>query len=82
MAYNEEQSEVKIPKEEIEANMTLLIFAGSETTSSAMAVILTELLRNPGVLEKTTEKLRSAFASEQGIIVASVSKLEYLSAVI
>ncbi|KAF3037521.1 hypothetical protein E8E12_007436 [Didymella heteroderae] len=82
MAYNEEKGEVKISKEEIEANMTLLIFAGSETTSSAMAAILTELLRNPGVLEKATKEVRSAFASEEDITAASVSKLEYLTAVI
>lgn len=82
MAYNEEKGEIKIPKEEIEANMTLLIFAGSETTSSAMAAILTELLRNPCVLEKVTREVRSGFASEKDITVASVSKLEYLAAVI
>lgn len=82
MAYNEEKGEVKIPKEEIEANMTLLIFAGSETTSSAMAAILTELLRNPSVLEKAKSEVRSAFESEQDITVASVPKLEYLTAVI
>ncbi|KAJ4331982.1 hypothetical protein N0V87_008722 [Didymella glomerata] len=82
MAYNEEKGEVKIPKEEIEANMTLLIFAGSETTSSAMAAILTELLRNPNALENATNEVRSAFASEEDITVASVAKLEYLAAVI
>lgn len=82
MAYNEEKGEVKIPKEEIEANMTLLIFAGSETTSSAMAAILTELLRNPDVLGKATKEVRSAFALEEDITVARVSELEYLTAVI
>jgi cytochrome P450 len=82
MAYNEEKGEVKIPKEEIEANMTLLIFAGSETTSSAMAAILTELLRNPSALENATNEVRSAFASEEDITVASVAKLEYLTAAI
>jgi cytochrome P450 len=82
MAYNEEKGEVKIPKEEIEANMTLLIFAGSETTSSAMAAILTELLRNPDSLGKATKEVRSAFAFEEDITVARVSELEYLTAVI
>lgn len=82
MAYNEEKGEVKIPQEEIEANMTLLIFAGSETTSSAMSAILTELLRSPDALKKATEEVRSAFAMEDDITVASVAELEYLNAVI
>jgi hypothetical protein len=29
ITYNEEKGEVKIPKEEIKANMALLIFAGA-----------------------------------------------------
>lgn len=80
--YNEEKGEVKIPKEEIEANMTLLIFAGSETTSSAMSAILTELLRNSAALKKATEEVRSVFVSEDDITVASTTKLEYLTAAI
>lgn len=82
MAYNEEKGEVKIPQEEIEANMTLLIFAGSETTSSAMSAILTEMLRSPEALRKATEEVRSAFATEEAITVASTAKLEYLTAII
>jgi cytochrome P450 len=39
---DEEKGEVKISKEEIEANMTQLIFAGSEMTSTAMAAIVYE----------------------------------------
>ncbi|KAJ4986130.1 cytochrome P450 [Stagonosporopsis vannaccii] len=82
MAYNEEKGEVKIPKEEIEANMTLLIFAGSETTSSAMSAIMTELLRSPSALSKATQEVRSSFNTEKEITVASVAKLDYLTAVI
>lgn len=82
MAYNEEKGEVKIPETEIEANMTLLIFAGSETTSSAMSAILTELLRNPDALKKVTEEVRSSFAKGEDITAASTKKLEFLTAVI
>lgn len=82
MAYNEEKGEVKIPQEEIEANMTLLIFAGSETTSSAMSAITTELLRSPGALKKATGEVRSFFRNEEDITVASTAGLKYLDAVI
>jgi len=82
MAYNEEKGEVKIPKEEVEANMTLLIFAGSETTSSAMSAIMTELLRSPEALQKAYEEIRSTFEKEEEITVASVANLKYLTATI
>jgi cytochrome P450 len=82
MAYNEDKGEVKIPKEEIETNMTILIFAGSETSSSAMTAILTQLLRNSPALEKAQDEVRSAFADEGDITVSSVTHLEYLTAVI
>lgn len=81
-AYNEEKGELKIPQEEIEANMTLLIFAGSETTSTAIAAILTQLLQTPAALTKVVTEVRSAFDTEGGITVASVGELHYLSAVI
>ncbi|KAF2439282.1 benzoate 4-monooxygenase cytochrome-like protein P450 [Karstenula rhodostoma CBS 690.94] len=82
MAYNAEKGEVKIPEEEIEANMTLLIFAGSETTSTALAAVLTQLLQAPAALEKLEEEVRGAFESEEDINVGSVARLEYLGAVI
>lgn len=82
MAYNAEKGEVKIPEEEIEANMTLLIFAGSETTSTALAAVLTQLLRAPAVLKKLEQEVRGAFESEGEIDIGSVARLEYLGAVI
>jgi cytochrome P450 len=82
MAYNEEKGEVKIPKEEIEANMTVLIFAGSETTSTAMTAILTQLLQSPSALKTLELEIRSAYETEDEITIASVAKLEYLTAII
>lgn len=82
MAYNAEKGEVKIPKDEIEANMALLIFAGSETTSTALVAILTQLLQTTAALEKLEHEVRGAFESEEAIQVASVTRLEYLDAVI
>lgn len=81
-AYNEEKGEVKIPKEEIEANMTLLIFAGSETTSTAMTAVLTHLLQSPAALEKVQQEVRSTFQNEEEITVKGTAHLEYLDAVI
>ena len=80
--YNEEKGEVKIPKDEIEANMTLLIFAGSETTSTALAAILTQLARAPEALKRLEEEVRGAFGREEEILVGKVAGLKYLDAVI
>ncbi|KAF1847536.1 benzoate 4-monooxygenase cytochrome-like protein P450 [Cucurbitaria berberidis CBS 394.84] len=82
MAYNEEKGEVKIPKEEIEANLNILIFTGSETTSTAMAAIIHQLLNSPAVLERAQKEIRSTFDNEDQITVSSTAKLDYLSAVI
>ncbi|CBX97259.1 hypothetical protein IAQ61_007329 [Plenodomus lingam] len=82
MAYNKEKGEIKIPQDEIEANMTLLIFAGSETTSTAMTAIVNGLLQNPSCLEKVQREVREAFDSEEEITDAKTAKLQYLTAVI
>jgi cytochrome P450 len=81
-AYNEEKGETKIPKEEIEANMTVLIFAGSETTSTAMTAIVTHLLQNRAASEKLRDEIRAAYMTEGQITITNVAKLDYLTAVI
>ncbi|KAF1964787.1 benzoate 4-monooxygenase cytochrome P450 [Bimuria novae-zelandiae CBS 107.79] len=63
-------------------NMSILIFAGAETTSSALTAIVRYLAQNRGALHRVTEEVRSTFESEIDIKVASVGKLPYLNAVI
>jgi cytochrome P450 len=63
-------------------NMSIIIFAGAETTTSALCAITRELLQNPGALHRVTEEVRSAFAIESDIKIASTGKLPYLNAVI
>jgi cytochrome P450 len=82
LAYNQGKGEAKISDEEIEANMTVLIFAGSETTSTAMTAILTQLLQNQEALTKLVTEVRANYESEKDINITSVAKLEYLTAVI
>ncbi|KAJ9631113.1 hypothetical protein H2204_008335 [Knufia peltigerae] len=74
--------EEKVSIQELELNMATFIFAGSETTSSALAVVLFELLKAPDILKRVQDEVRSAFEREKDIDVARCSKLEYLSAVI
>ena len=67
---------------EIGLNMAVLIFAGSETTSSALSGIMRMLLQNPDKLRKLVHEVRSSFAQEREISIASAGHLEYLGAVI
>ncbi|KAH7558807.1 hypothetical protein BM1_04944 [Bipolaris maydis] len=82
LAYNQEKGETKIPDQEIETNMTVLIFAGSETTSTSLTAILTQLLQSPAALTKVVTEIRENFTSEEDINIANVAKLDYLDAVI
>lgn len=67
---------------EMEINMGLMIFAGSETVASAVSGILTALLQNDEVFAKLKSEIRSAFTHEENITAVSVAKLPYLSATI
>ncbi|OAL39295.1 hypothetical protein AYO20_01613 [Fonsecaea nubica] len=81
LRYNQEKAE-KVTPEELELNMSVFVFAGSETVSSAVAAILFGLLEAPEAMSRVSQEIRSAFGCEQEIDVATASKLEYLTAVI
>ena len=71
-----------ISKPEMDINMSILIFAGSETTSSALSAIMRYLLQNDACLSKLTEEIRLSFSTEADITVSTISKLPYLTACI
>lgn len=60
----------------------LLIVAGSETTATLMSGATFLLLKNPEKMSKLVREIREAFESPHQITLASVSKLEYLHAVL
>jgi cytochrome P450 len=68
---------------ELEAEAALLIAAGSETSSTAISVVLFYLLQNPEIFEKVKAEVRSQFASVDDIGGFGLStKLPYLYACI
>jgi len=67
---------------EIEANLGIVIFAASETTSTALAGILRSLVQDERVMQKLLGEIRGSFARESDITTQSVAKLDYLGAVI
>lgn len=57
---------------ELWAESNLLIIAGSDTTSTAMAATLFYLTRSPAALHKATEEVRAKFASVEDICQGSM----------
>ncbi|EFQ28426.1 cytochrome P450 [Colletotrichum graminicola M1.001] len=68
--------------DELVSNSFILIGAGSETTATALSATTFFLATNPDCLEKLTNEVLSAFASENQINMLSVQKLTYMSAVL
>ncbi|KAJ8133004.1 hypothetical protein O1611_g620 [Lasiodiplodia mahajangana] len=67
----------------IEAQATVVILAGSETSSVAETAAVYHILTHPDVYHKLTAEIRSTFTSTESITLQEVlSRLPYLEAVI
>ena len=71
-----------LTKDELDTQMQLLIFAGSETTAATISAATWFLLKNPDMTQRLQREVRDAFQKFEQIDVASASKLPYLHAVI
>ena len=69
-------------RKEMESNASVMVLAGSETTATMLSGTTFNLLRNPGVLRRVSNEVRSAFASSNEITIDAVSHLPYLLAVL
>ena len=67
----------------IEAQASVVILAGSETTSIALTAAVYHILSNSHVYERLCKEIRGAFTTEEDIVLPNVlSKLPYLDAVV
>ncbi len=71
-----------LTRPELEANASLLIGAGSETTSTLLCGTTYNLLKNREALKRVTKEVRDAFRSGDEITLQSVSNLRYMLAVL
>lgn len=69
-------------RDEIDSNVSLLIFAGSETSATACTSVTWFLLKNPATLERLQNEIRGSFDAMGDITISAVSPLPYLHAVI
>jgi cytochrome P450 len=79
---NEGRGEKAITMKEIKLNMSILVFAGSETTASALPGITRMLLQNRTAMATLNEEVRASFKAESETTIATVGHLKYLGTVI
>lgn len=75
-------TEREMSREDIYSNANLLILAGSETTSTAIAGCVYFLAQNPQVQYSLKNEICSRFACEEEITFEALSNLTYLTAVL
>lgn len=79
LRYNDEKGMSVL---EIEQTLSIVVIAGSETTSTALSGIVRNLLQSPEILQKATAEIRDAFRQSSEICAQRVSTLPYLGAII
>lgn len=67
---------------ELRETVSLLVLAGSETSSSGLSAQVYFLATNPTCFQRLKDEIRGTFNNESEINIQSVSKLEYTLAVI
>lgn len=75
-------AKVTLTQGEIDSNAFLFLNAGTETTASLLSGATWLLLKNPEVMQKLNNEIRSRFASYSEITLSRVNDLPYLNAVI
>ena len=69
-------------KGELQSNLVLFLGAGTETTATTLSIGSYLLLKNPSVMEKLKQEIRSRYKSNAEITVDSLAHIEYLNACI
>ncbi|KAF2719107.1 cytochrome P450 [Polychaeton citri CBS 116435] len=69
-------------QDEMEANVSVMVLGGSETTATVLSGVTYLLLKHPDKLAKLVGEIRSTFEKDDDITLFSVSKLQYLHAVL
>jgi cytochrome P450 len=67
---------------QLQAHLRILIYAGFDTTSSTLAWILVELLRNPKLMERALAEARTGGDPNAHVTLDETRKLPFLDAVI
>lgn len=82
LKHNAEHPETVMSTGEIEANMMVILTAGSETLTTTLTAAIHYLHTNPTTLNSLRAEMHSNFHTEDEITGPSTAKLKYLSAVL
>jgi averantin hydroxylase len=82
LIHNKEGKGTGMTRDEMVSNASLLVLAGSETTATLLSGATYLLLKHPDVMAKLVTEIRTAFKSDSEIDLLTVSKLEYMLAVL
>ncbi|KAJ0312158.1 hypothetical protein COL516b_001229 [Colletotrichum fioriniae] len=77
----EARNEAAISDAQIAAHSSDFVIAGSETTATTLSCMTYYLLKNPEILARLQDEVRSAFVSYEDITAATATPLKYLRAV-
>ncbi|KAF1947874.1 cytochrome P450 [Clathrospora elynae] len=71
-----------LTREEMDANASIFMIAGTETTATLVSGLTFLLLRNPVAMRKLVDEIRSEFASADDMTMERLAALPYLAACI
>ncbi|KAK1485014.1 benzoate 4-monooxygenase cytochrome P450 [Colletotrichum cuscutae] len=77
----EARNEAAISDAQIAAHSSDFVIAGSETTATTLSCMTYYLLKNPAILARLQDEVRSAFVGYEDITAATATPLKYLKAV-
>jgi len=76
------KGEDQLTQKEYEGNALTLLFAGADTTATVMIFGSWLLCKNPVVMKRVQEEVRSSFRSSEEINATNVNELKYMVAVL
>lgn len=82
LTHNKDGKGTGMTSDEMVSNASLLVLAGSETTATTLSGATYLLLKHPDAMAKLTTEIRTTFHHESEIDLLTVSKLEYMLAVL
>eukprot|EP01018_Ginkgo_biloba_P016266 Gb_39085 [translate_table: standard] len=77
-----ENNMMEITKQNIKAIILDMMAAGSDTTSTTLGWAMSELLRNPHVMQRAQEELESVVGNDRRVNECDLPRLEYLQCVV
>lgn len=77
-----DNEDLRMSLPELENNMNLLIFAGSDTCATVLSGTVNYLVKTPHALNVLVHEVRSTYGDPSGITLSNVQSMRYLVAVV